>query len=134
MFTRTAVILIAGAGLVVGAFGCQGTNTTSTMVPQSNVDTIHRITNQGLSEKVHFVAANLDTDGPAHLAQVTVQNKSNDPKTFSYLFEWFGSNQIVLGQGEQTWRTVTIQPGQTMALTSVAPARGAIDFRLTVRP
>ena len=103
-------VLAAGSGLAIGAFGCQGTNTTSTMVPKSNVDTIHRITNQGLSEKVHFEAANLDMDGPAHLAQVTMRNTSNDPKTFAYLVEWFGSNQIVLGQGEQTWRTTTIQP------------------------
>lgn len=129
---KNSLTMLAASVLLAG--GCTSVNTTSTMQPRSNVDTVQRITNAGLSEKVHFEAAILDTDGPAHMAQVTVRNTSNDPMGFCYRFEWFNSSQVVVGQGEQTWRKATIQGGETMALTSVATARDATDFRLAVRP
>jgi uncharacterized protein YcfL len=65
--------------------------------------------------------------------QVDVYNSQSEPAQFNYKFEWIDQDGIIVDTPLSIWKTQTIQGGEVISLTAVAPNPRATDFRLKMQ-
>jgi len=88
--------------------------------------------NWGLNWSV-YVTGLYELKKPGELMRVDyeVNNRSLDPKTFRYKFEWFDANGMVV-PGNDNWREGTVAAGEYKRFYGLAPTLQAVDFRLAM--
>lgn len=114
--------------------GCTTVNTVepAQSAAQREVLVDKRIVTDGrLYGRVRPVGVNTATvSGDFLKVQIEVQNLSSRLQPFAYRIEWFDSNGLVVNTPTSVWIDRQIQPGETLALTGIAPVEGAKDFRI----
>ena len=126
-----------GLGLTAGMVGLTGCSTVNTVeraqpvVQKQMVDDKRIITDAGLNRHVNIVGINETTISTGFTkVQIELLNKSSSPYSFSYHFEWFDDQGMLVQTPTSSWIDRTIQGQETMNIISVAPTETAKDFRL----
>lgn len=89
------------------------------------------ITDSTLNKKVSIVGLNEGvTNGGFLQVQIEVLNRKNSLQDFSYRFEWFDMNGMLVDTPTSVWIPRQIEGQETMTITAVAPAAGVKDFRV----
>ena len=125
------VSFLAGASVLTS---CTTVNTveretlvgTKQMVADKRV-----ITDDTLKRKVSIVGVNESTTSGGFLqVQIEVLNQKNSMQTFSYRFEWFDMNGMLVDTPTSVWIPRQIEGQETLTITAVAPTTTAKDFRV----
>ncbi len=89
------------------------------------------ITDLTLNKKVSIVGMNEGmTPGGFLQVQIEVLNRKNSMQTFSYRFEWFDMNGMLVDTPTSVWIPRQIEGQETLTITAVAPTTTAKDFRV----
>ena len=89
------------------------------------------ITDDTLKRKVSIVGLNEGmTPGGFLQVQIEVLNRKNSMQTFSYRFEWFDMNGMLVDTPTSVWIPRQIEGQETLTITAVAPTTTAKDFRV----
>ena len=89
------------------------------------------ITDSTLNKKVSIVGLNESTTSGGFLqVQIEVLNKKNSMQDFSYSFEWFDMNGMLVNTPTSVWIPRQIEGQETLSITAVAPTTTAKDFRV----
>ena len=89
------------------------------------------ITDDTLIRKVSIVGVNESTTSGGFLqVQIEVLNQKNSMQDFSYRFEWFDMNGVLVNTPTSVWIPRQIEGQETLTLTAVAPTPTAKDFRV----
>ena len=147
---------MSGGGAVLSlslllTVGCQNTvntveNAEKTMTPETINDT-RFVTDGYLKDRlalksvnvsrtpdgfmrVQLEAVNIRTGG---LAQLWSGMTGDNPYQIQYKFTWFTRDGMAVETVLSDWRTVTVIPGETVHLQSVAPNRDCHDFKISLK-
>jgi uncharacterized protein YcfL len=114
--------------------GCSTVNTVERAQPVAQkqmTDDKRIITDAGLNRKVNIVGINETTISTGFTkVQVELFNKSSSSYSFSYHFEWFDGQGMLVQTPTSSWIDRTIQGKETMDIIAVAPTETAKDFRV----
>ena len=89
------------------------------------------ITDLTLNKKVSIVGMNEGiTPGGFLQVQIEVLNRKNSMQAFSYRFEWFDMNGMLVDTPTSVWIPRQIEGQETLTITAVAPTTTAKDFRV----
>ncbi len=89
------------------------------------------ITDDTLKRKVSIVGVNESiTSGGFLQVQIEVLNQKNSMQDFSYRFEWFDMNGMLVNTPTSVWIPRQIEGQETLSITAVAPTTTAKDFRV----
>ena len=89
------------------------------------------ITDDTLKRKVSIVGMNEGiTPGGFLQVQIEVLNQKNSMQAFSYRFEWFDMNGMLVDTPTSVWIPRQIEGQETLTITAVAPTTTAKDFRV----
>ena len=89
------------------------------------------ITDDPLKRKVSIVGLNEGmTPGGFLQVQIEVLNQKNSMQNFSYRFEWFDMNGMLINTPTSVWIPRQIEGQETLSITAVAPTTTAKDFRV----
>ena len=89
------------------------------------------ITDSTLNKKVSIVGMNEGmTPGGFLQVQIEVLNQKNSMQAFSYRFEWFDMNGMLVDTPTSVWIPRQIEGQETLTITAVAPTTTAKDFRV----
>jgi uncharacterized protein YcfL len=131
---KTRILLpLAGVALLAVA-GCRTSMNTvenaqkegqRQMISDSRV-----ITDGSLARKVSFVGVNQSmTPGGLLKVQIELLNRSHSSKQFSYHFEWFDANGMLIQNVVSPTVADQIEGGESKFISAVAPAPVCKDFR-----
>jgi uncharacterized protein YcfL len=114
--------------------GCDTVNTVERAQPTAQkqmTDDKRIITDAGLNRKVNIVGINETAISTGFTkVQVELFNKSRSPYSFSYHFEWFDGQGMLVQTPTSSWIDRTIQGKETLDIIAVAPTETAKDFRV----
>ena len=89
------------------------------------------ITDDTLIRKVSIVGVNESTTSGGFLqVQIEVLNQKNSMQDFSYRFEWFDMNGVLVNTPTSVWIPRQIEGQETLTINAVAPTTTAKDFRV----
>lgn len=89
------------------------------------------ITDATLNRKVSIVGLNENTTSGGFLqVQIELLNQKNSLQEFSYNFEWFDMNGMIIRTPTSVWTPRHIEGRETLTITAVAPTTTAKDFRV----
>ena len=89
------------------------------------------ITDSTLNKKVSIVGLNEATTSGGFLqVQIEVLNQKNSMQEFSYNFEWFDMNGMLVNTPTSVWIPRQIEGQEILTITAVAPTATAKDFRV----
>lgn len=89
------------------------------------------ITDSTLNKKVGIIGMNEGiTPGGFLQVQIEVLNQKNSMQDFSYRFEWFDMNGMLVNTPTSIWIPRQIEGQETLTITAVAPTATAKDFRV----
>ncbi|GAB62286.1 MAG: DUF1425 domain-containing protein [Candidatus Jettenia sp.] len=89
------------------------------------------ITDATLNRKVSIVGLNENTTSGGFLqVQIELLNQKNSLQEFSYHFEWFDMNGMLINAPASVWIPRHIEGRETLTITAVAPTTTAKDFRV----
>ena len=129
-FLISACILL-GIGLFSS---CTTVNTVERATPVGTKQMVadkRVITDDTLKRKVSIVGVNESTTSGGFLqVQIEVLNQKNSMQTFSYRFEWFDMNGMLVNTPTSVWIPRQIEGQETLSITAVAPTTTAKDFRV----
>ena len=130
-------LLFTSLGLTAGLVcltGCSSVNTVERAQPTAQkqmTDDKRIITDAGLNRKVNIVGINETAISTGFTkVQVELFNKSRSPYSFSYHFEWFDGQGMLVQTPTSSWIDRIIQGKETMDIIAVAPTETAKDFRV----
>ena len=87
------------------------------------------ITDDTLKRKVSIVGMNEGmTQGGFLQVQIEVLNQKNSMQSFSYRFEWFDMNGMLVDTPTSVWIPRQIEGQETLTITAVAPTITAKGF------
>lgn len=138
------------AGVLLGGFGCQNTansieNADKTM--QTNTIADRRFVTDGwLRDRLKLTGLNTSTTADALLrVQLTAVNvrtgffdqmwsgmTGENPYKIKYRFTWFDKGGMAVESILSTWQEMTVIPGETVQIQSVAPTPECKDFSITL--
>ena len=125
------VCVFAGISLLSS---CTTVNTVERATPIGTKQMIadkRIITDSTLNKKVGIVGLNESTTSGGFLqVQIEVLNKKNSMQDFSYSFEWFDMNGMLVNTPTSVWIPRQIEGQETLSITAVAPTTTAKDFRV----
>jgi len=114
--------------------GCESVNTVqpSKPVAQPNIVDDQRITTDPtLAYNIRITAINeTRLDNGRLKVQAQLRNADRQAHTIHYRFEWIDHEGMVQPSITSSWRSTTLQGGQTQFVAGTAPHRDAADFRL----
>lgn len=89
------------------------------------------ITDSTLNKKITIIGLNEGmTNGGFLQVQIEVLNRKNSMQDFSYRFEWFDMNGMLVDTPTSVWIPRQIEGQETLAIAAVAPTTTAKDFRV----
>ena len=113
---------------------CTTVNTVERATPvgtQQMVADKRVVTDDTLKRKVSIVGVNESTTSGGFLqVQIEVLNQKNSMQDFSYRFEWFDMNGMLVNTPTSVWIPRQIEGQETLSITAVAPITTAKDFRV----
>ena len=125
------VCILFGIGLFSS---CTTVNTVERETPIGTKQVIadkRVITDLTLNKKVSIAGVNEGmTQGGFLQVQIEVLNQKNSMQTFSYHFEWFDMNGMLVDTPTSVWIPRQIEGQETLTITAVAPTTTAKDFRV----
>ena len=131
---KTTPYLYLALPLVLGLTACRSVNTTERANPtavRQMVDDQRIITDRSLDFGARVVGVNqANVGGDLVKVQVEIRNNSRQSKRFSYKFEWFDQNAMLIQAPAPVWFPKGIEGGETIDISAVAPNPQAKDFRL----
>ena len=122
------LLALAGCSTPVNTVDPTNPNATPTIV-DSRVD----IFDNNLAKRLSLVAVNEAQVGDLLQIQATFRNRQVKPRTFAYQFQWIQQNGMVITRPNPVWQNATVEGGQTIAVSAVAPKPSVVDFRLNLR-
>ena len=134
---KTNILLLAsaacGTALLLG--GCGATMNTiepaGTVAQRQMLSDKRLITDTGLHNRVQPIGINTATGPGGFLKiQVELQNTTGRPHRFTYRIEWFDENGMLINSPTAAAIPRTIEGGETLAITAMAPTDRAKDFRI----
>jgi uncharacterized protein YcfL len=135
---KTKLIHLMNAGAVAASLavivGCstQSVNTVENANPAATramVTDKRIITDSSLNKAVHVVGVN-EVPGEFRKVQVELLNTTSSVKSFSYLFEWFDRDGMLVSTPTASFVPRQIEGGESLFISGVAPKPDAKDFRL----
>src|SRR3990170_1878481 len=124
--------LLASAMFVFSS--CTTVNTVERATPLGTKQMVadkRVITDDTLKRKVSIVGVNESTTSGGFLqVQIEVLNQKNSMQDFSYRFEWFDMNGMLVNTPTSVWIPRQIEGQETLTITAVAPTTTAKDFRV----
>ena len=134
MITQAIVPACLLASTVFVFASCTTVNTVERATPIGTKQVIadkRVITDDTLKRKVNIVGLNEGmTPGGFLQVQIEVLNQKNSMQTFSYRFEWFDMNGMLVDTPTSVWIPRQIEGQETLTITAVAPTTTAKDFRV----
>lgn len=126
------------AGLCAIALAVAGCHTTVNSVEnaqkegqRSMVADQRVVTDSGLNRKVSVVGFNTGmTPGGVLKVQVELVNRTKSLQRFSYRFEWFDANGMLVNSVPSTVFADQIEGGESKFLSAIAPTSFCKDYRL----
>ena len=113
---------------------CTTVNTVERAVPVGTKQMVadkRVITDDTLKRKVSIAGVNEGTTSGSFLqVQIEVLNQKNSMQDFSYRFEWFDMNGMLVDTPTSIWIPRQIEGQETLTITAVAPTTTAKDFRV----
>ena len=92
------------------------------------------VTDTGLSRAVSVVGVNTAmTPGGVLRVQVELLNRTKSLHPFSYQFEWFDANGMLVGNNLSPVVSDQIEGGESKFISAIAPTPGCKDFRLKLQ-
>lgn len=132
---KSAALLALGAALLLA--GCQSVNTVQRAQPQAQPNLVNDqrvITDQTLARAIGVVAINeAKVSGDLLKVQATLENRKSSARTVKYKFDWIGDDGMEISSPGNSWKTVTLQGGETRAVSSVATSPRVVDFRIKLQ-
>lgn len=132
---KTRILLpLAGAALLAATSCHNSMNTIENaqkegqrqMISDSRV-----ITDSSLNKKVSFVGINQTmTPGGLLKVQIELLNRKRSLQRFSYQFEWFDANGMLINNVASPTVPDQIEGGESKFITSLAPNPACRDFRV----
>ena len=134
MNTRPSSAFCLGAAALLAA-GCQSTiNTTERAEPAGQRDMVAEkrlITDASLSRRVNIRAVNQSVGASGLLkVQVELVNTTRSLQSFSYQFEWFDEQGMLVSGPATVFVPRQIEGKESIFITATAPGERAKDFRL----
>lgn len=123
-----ASLAIVGCSTPVNTIDNANPNATPQIV-DSRVD----IFDNNLAKRLSLVSVNEAQLGDLLQIQVTFRNMQVKPRSFGYQFQWIQQNGMVVTSPGPVWQMATVEGGQTIAVSAVAPKPSVVDFRLSLR-
>src|SRR3989339_621808 len=134
MITQAIVPACLLASTVFVFASCTTVNTVERATPIGTKQVIadkRVITDDTLKRKVNIVGLNEGiTPGGFLQVQIEVLNQKNSMQNFSYRFEWFDMNGMLINTPTSVWIPRQIEGQETLSITAVAPTTTAKDFRV----
>ena len=132
---KLSLFLHIGLLSVLSLSACKTVNTTQRAMAFATpemVDEQRVITDRTLDFKARILSVNQANLGSGDLLKVQVELHNNGyrRKHFSYRFEWFDQNAMLIEMPAPIWIPKEIEGGETIALTALAPNPRAKDFRI----
>ncbi len=140
----SGVLLLAGAG-------CQNTvnsveNSDKTMTPNIINDT-RFVTDGFLRDRLKLTGVNVsETPDGLMRVQLTAVNvrtgvfaqmwsgmTGENPYRIHYKFSWLDLNGMAVDSVMSTWKEITVIPGETVHIQSVAPLKNCKDFLINLK-
>lgn len=122
------------SGTMLFFTSCTTVNTVERATPIGTKQVIadkRVITDLTLNKKVSIVGMNEGmTPGGFLQVQIEVLNQKNSMQTFSYRFEWFDMNGMLVDTPTSVWIPRQIEGQETLTIIAVAPTTTAKDFRV----
>jgi uncharacterized protein YcfL len=120
------------------ASGCTSSVNTVSRAEPSATPTIvadqRVVTDQSLARKLAIVSVNEATvSGDLLKIQVTLENLSAKPQAFTYKFDWIARDGMELTGPTGGWKQIQLEGREVRAVSAIAPAPSAADFRLKIR-
>jgi len=120
--------------LLAGVTGCTTVNTVERAQPaaQRNIVSDKRVITDGsLNRKVQIVALNENVGAGGFLkVQAEVINTTRSYQRFSYKFEWFDENGMLVSTPTSTFIPRQIEGQESLSIAATAPTPTVRDFRL----
>ncbi|MGQ3683934.1 MAG: DUF1425 domain-containing protein [Candidatus Loosdrechtia sp.] len=89
------------------------------------------ITDATLNRKVNIIGLNESTTGGGFLrVQIEVLNMTDSLQNFSYVYEWYDLNGMLINTPASIWIPRQIEGREILTITAVAPTTAAKDFRI----
>ena len=89
------------------------------------------VTDRGLAKKVSIVGVNQVTTAGGFLkVQIELLNTTRSPQRFSYRFEWFDANGMLISSPAAPAFPDQIDGGEDKFITGLAPTPASKDFRV----
>jgi uncharacterized protein YcfL len=127
-------LTIIGLAAVLGLGGCRSVNTlepSDRVNPPREINDKRVTTDPSLQRRVAVIAVNEAEGAGGHLRiQVEVRNTTRRYRRFSYKFEWFDGDGILVELPTGGYRDSQLEGGESRMLVAVAPTAEAKDFRL----
>ena len=134
MITQAIVPACLLASTLFVFTSCTTVNTVERATPIGTKQVIadkRVITDLTLNKKVSIVGMNEGiTPGGFLQVQIEVLNQKNSMQSFSYRFEWFDMNGMLVDTPTSVWIPRQIEGQETLTITAVAPTTTAKDFRV----
>ncbi len=130
-----ALLVLASAALLFT--GCTNVNTVQRAQPEAAPSTVadqRIITDKSLGRALSVVSVNESkVSGNLLKIQVTLENHKNSTRTYKYKFEWIGDDGMEVSSPANSWRVITFQGREVLAVSAVSTSPRAVDFRLKLQ-
>ncbi|MGA2052601.1 MAG: YcfL family protein [Opitutales bacterium] len=123
--------------LILALGGCATVNTVEPAQSAAHPNMVNDkrvITSSSLNDIAYVRSVNQATVGGLLQIQVNVQNLTSAVKNFNYQVQWYDTQGMAITTPAPIWHSVSIEGGQTIPLTELAPTPNAVDWRLSLLP
>lgn len=132
---KTRILLPLTGAVLLAVTGCRTSmNTIGNAQKEGQRQMIadeRVITDGSLARKVAFVGINTAmTPGGVLKVQLELQNRTHSLQRFSYRFEWFDANGMLINNVASPTIPDQIDGGESKFISSVAPTPACKDFRV----
>ncbi|MFZ4394666.1 MAG: DUF1425 domain-containing protein [Kiritimatiellia bacterium] len=135
MKTNILSLTCAACGTALLLGGCGATMNTlepaSPVAQRQMLSDKRLITDTSLHNRVQPVGINTAT-GPGGFLKIQVElmNTTGRAHSFTYRIEWFDENGMIINSPMAVSQARTIEGGETISVTAMAPTDRAKDFRI----
>jgi uncharacterized protein YcfL len=122
---------------VLALAGCASVNTVEPAQSAARPNMVNDkrvITSSTLNDIAYVKSVNQATVGGLLQIQFNIQNLTAAVKNFNYQVQWYDGQGMAITTPAPIWHSVSIEGGQTIPITELAPTPTAVDWRLSLLP